>query len=269
MKSLKLSALALTTALIAACSSNPSKWSDGQIQEYVFPDLKSATMKQSGTVGTFVDIEQLKLLTVGMSAKQVQALVGHPHFGEGIMGVKEWDYAFNFKNQDGSTRICQMKVVFDGDKRAKEFKWKEPQCVLGHEMPKPVQTQLVKKRFIVDSDLLFGFGKHKLTPSGYEKIKEIIPEIKSVNPTSLLVVGHTDRIGTDEANQKLSEKRAGDVANLLQNEGFQNVTAVGAGETEPVVACEEVKSSKELKKCLQPNRRVEILVDAVKEEVVQ
>jgi len=88
------------------------------------------------------------------------------------------------------------------------------------------------------------------------------PEIKAV-----IVTGHTDRIGSDAYNQKLSERRAKQVADYLVSQGVDSgiIQSVGKGESEPVVQCAGNKATKKLISCLQPNRRVTIQAEGQKE----
>ena len=75
----------------------------------------------------------------------------------------------------------------------------------------------------------------------------------------MLVTGHTDRIGSAEYNQKLSERRANQVKDYLVSQGVDasRLQAVGKGESEPVADCKGVKG-KNLVSCLAPDRRVVI-----------
>jgi OOP family OmpA-OmpF porin len=79
----------------------------------------------------------------------------------------------------------------------------------------------------------------------------------------VLVSGHTDRIGTDAYNQKLSERRSDAVRDYLVSKGVpkDKVETVGLGEKQPVTGnnCQQ-KNQKELIACLQPDRRVEVEV---------
>ena len=77
-----------------------------------------------------------------------------------------------------------------------------------------------------------------------------------------MVVGHTDRIGSDDYNMALSQRRAQTVANYLSSRGVPAdvIRAECAGETQPAVECSDKFGRSELIACLQPNRRVEIQV---------
>jgi len=77
----------------------------------------------------------------------------------------------------------------------------------------------------------------------------------------VLVTGHTDRLGTDAYNEKLSVRRADVVRDYLVSKGVpkDKIETIGMGEKQPLVQCDQ-KNLKELIACLQPNRRVEVEV---------
>jgi len=80
----------------------------------------------------------------------------------------------------------------------------------------------------------------------------------------VLVTGHTDPIGTQQYNQKLSERRADAVRDYLVSKGVpkDKIETLGMGKTQPVVglaSCPQ-KNFKEKIACLQPDRRVEVEV---------
>jgi OOP family OmpA-OmpF porin len=120
----------------------------------------------------------------------------------------------------------------------------------------------------VDAEKLFGYDKASLQ-SGAKPILDAAAEKIKANPEikSVTITGHTDRIGSDKYNQKLSERRAKMVADYLTSQGVDAglLTAVGKGESEPVVQCEGTKATKKLISCLQPNRRVTIQAEGKKE----
>src|SRR5262249_26645867 len=112
---------------------------------------------------------------------------------------------------------------------------------------------------------LFDFDKYDLKPEGKATIdREVISKLKDVTKLELvLVTGHTDRIGTQAYNQKLSERRANAVRDYLVSQGVakDKIETLGMGKTQPVpgVVC-NMKAMKELIACLAPNRRVEVEV---------
>ena len=133
--------------------------------------------------------------------------------------------------------------------------------------PAPVACKPNLETVTVSAEKLFGFDKSKLQDGAKPILDETAAKIKA-NPElkAVIVTGHTDRIGSEAYNQKLSEKRANIVKEYLVSQGVDSaiISSVGKGETEPVEACKGVKGKK-LISCLAPNRRVVISGEATKE----
>lgn len=106
---------------------------------------------------------------------------------------------------------------------------------------------------------LFAFDSAKLN-SNQPKLDELATLLNN-NPSvgNVTITGHTDLIGSDKYNQKLSEQRANAVKAYLTGKGVADnrLTAVGKGESQPIVKCDNKKRA-DLIKCLEPNRRVEV-----------
>ena len=134
--------------------------------------------------------------------------------------------------------------------------------------PEPVKCTPQMDTITVDAAKLFGYDKANLIAEGKTALDDAAAKIKA-NPEikTVTVTGHTDRIGSDAYNQKLSERRAKQVADYLAAQGVDAgiIAAVGKGESEPVVQCAGTKATKKLIQCLQPNRRVEIKAEGQKE----
>lgn len=134
--------------------------------------------------------------------------------------------------------------------------------------PEPV---VVDKNFALSSDVLFAFGKSTLKPEGVAALNTLYQQIVDVQPKdgSAVVVGYTDRIGSDAYNQKLSEARARTVADFLVGKGLPagKVAIEGRGEANPVTGtqCNGVKGKAQLIACLAPDRRVEVRVTGVQQ----
>lgn len=122
------------------------------------------------------------------------------------------------------------------------------------------------------ADALFDFDKAVLRPEGKAKLDEVLTKAKELKLEVILAVGHTDRIGKDSYNQKLSEKRAAAVKEYLVGKGIEanRVYTEGKGETQPVTGdkCKNMGAesgrNKKLVDCLQPDRRVDIEVIGTK-----
>jgi OOP family OmpA-OmpF porin len=106
---------------------------------------------------------------------------------------------------------------------------------------------------------LFSFDSAKLN-SNQPKLDEIANLLNAnTSINDVTISGYADRLGSDKYNQKLSERRANSVKDYLVGKGVaaNRLTAVGKGESNPVVECNDKKRA-DLIKCLEPNRRVEV-----------
>jgi outer membrane protein OmpA-like peptidoglycan-associated protein len=103
--------------------------------------------------------------------------------------------------------------------------------------------------------LYFVEGRDEFTDASQKSIDSLFAEIASRPVPDVLVVGHTDKVGSDAANDVLSRQRAEVVRKALIARGIapENVVAVGRGKREPVVPTADGVAEAR-------NRRVEILV---------
>lgn len=235
-----------------------------------FPALGSSYLK----TGDFIGPDHVKRITPGSNKDQVRLELGNPHFSEGIFAVHEWDYAFNFYTGKGNEFVtCQYKVRFNSDNVVVSTDWKSPECeayvhpVAAKVVPvvvAPVELR-APRRIVLGADGLFAFGRsglNDLSPVGRDKLSALATELKGVRLSSVVVTGHTDRVGSTASNQALSEARAATVSAYLVQQGLngQLVRANGAGESKPVVQCAGEHVTPALISCLQPNRRVDVEV---------
>jgi OOP family OmpA-OmpF porin len=133
--------------------------------------------------------------------------------------------------------------------------------------PPPPPPPAVKKLSVTATDL-FEFNKAVVSPQAKELIdREVIAKLGGFREiTMVLVNGHTDRIGTQQYNQRLSEKRAEAVKTYLVSKGVpaDKIQATGYGKTSPVkFGCDDKLKRKQLIECLAPNRRVVIEVTGI------
>jgi len=105
------------------------------------------------------------------------------------------------------------------------------------------------------SDVLFKSGSYELMPGARERLAKVSGIVLAYQGLHLQVEGHTDSIGTDEYNRRLSEQRAGAVRDYLVQQGINSdvITAAGFGKSEPV-------ASNDTPEGRQQNRRVELVV---------
>jgi len=117
----------------------------------------------------------------------------------------------------------------------------------------PVAPATEKVSFAADA--FFDFDKAVLKPEGKAKLDDLADKVKGITLEVIIAVGHTDSVGTDAYNQKLSEKRSEAVKSYLVGKGIEasRVYVEGKGEKQPVA---DNKSADGRAK----NRRVEIEV---------
>lgn len=104
----------------------------------------------------------------------------------------------------------------------------------------------------------FDFDSTAIKPGFYTTMDKIANILMRYSKTQLTIVGHTDNVGSQEYNQKLSERRAKAVDDYLANKGvlLQRLTYLGRGESAP-------RASNATEEGRRLNRRVEILVEPV------
>jgi OOP family OmpA-OmpF porin len=123
-----------------------------------------------------------------------------------------------------------------------------------------------KQRISLSTDAMFGSNQHQLRERSQADLDRFSQQLSGATYESIQVEGHTDRMGSNEANQRLSERRAASVKDYLVINGRidpARISAVGRGEATPVTAasdCSDRLPRARLIECLQPDRRVEIEV---------
>ena len=105
------------------------------------------------------------------------------------------------------------------------------------------------------ADAFFDFDKAVLKPEGQAKLDDLVSKMSGLNLEVIIAVGHTDSVGTDAYNQKLSVRRAEAVKAYLVSKGVEKnrIYTEGKGEKQPVA---DNKTAEGRAK----NRRVEIEV---------
>lgn len=121
--------------------------------------------------------------------------------------------------------------------------------------PAPAPVKAAPAKVTYAADAFFDFNKSVLKPEGKAKLDDLVGKVKGVNLEVIIAVGHTDSVGSDATNQKLSVKRSEAVKAYLVSKGIEKnrVYTEGKGEAQPVA---DNKTSEGRAK----NRRVEIEV---------
>jgi outer membrane protein OmpA-like peptidoglycan-associated protein len=115
-------------------------------------------------------------------------------------------------------------------------------------------------RVTFDSGILFAFDSSELQSTARQNLTNLGQSLREYDNTEVLVVGHTDSMGSDAYNQSLSERRAESAASFLVQQGISRdrIRSEGRGETEPVASNDDETGR-------QLNRRVEIAIFASEE----
>ncbi|MFN5348314.1 MAG: outer membrane protein OmpA [Polaromonas sp.] len=121
--------------------------------------------------------------------------------------------------------------------------------------PAPAAPATVATKVTYAADAFFDFNKSVVKPDGKAKLDDLVGKIKDINLEVIIAVGHTDSVGGDAYNQKLSVRRSEAVKAYLVSKGIEKnrVYTEGKGEKQPVA---DNKTAEGRAK----NRRVEIEV---------
>lgn len=119
--------------------------------------------------------------------------------------------------------------------------------------PAPAPAMATKVTYAADA--FFDFDKAVLKPAGKAKLDDLVSKVKGINLEVIIAVGHTDSVGSDAYNQKLSVRRSEAVKAYLVSKGIEKnrVYTEGKGEKQPV-------ADNKTKEGRAKNRRVEIEV---------
>ena len=105
--------------------------------------------------------------------------------------------------------------------------------------------------------VLFGFDRSDLNTSAETNLNKLVNVLQKYPDTDIQIIGHTDSKGTEDYNQRLSERRAISVASYLRTKGITNsrLTTKGMGEGDPVATNDTEEGQAQ-------NRRVEFVITA-------
>ncbi len=139
-----------------------------------------------------------------------------------------------------------------------------PAPVIVAAAPPPPMAVPVSEKIKLDADTLFDFDKAVLRPAGRDTLDAFVGKLKDITPETIIAIGHTDRIGSDDYNQRLSERRVAAVKAYMLDKGVNSnrLHTEAKGEKQPVTKSGECLGAKSAKviACLQPDRRVDIEV---------
>ena len=129
----------------------------------------------------------------------------------------------------------------------------------------PVEAPVAERiRVRFNADVLFGFDRATVSPAGKRALDKFTTELSGVEYDHITIEGHTDRIGTQAYNEKLSLQRADAVKAYLVSRGAipaNKITTIGKGSSAPITdvgACKGIATSAAVIACFEPDRRVDL-----------
>ncbi len=121
--------------------------------------------------------------------------------------------------------------------------------------PAPAPAPVAAQKVTYAADAFFDFDKSVLKPEGRAKLDDLVSKIQGINLEVIIAVGHTDSVGTDAYNQRLSVRRAEAVKAYLVTKGIERnrIYTEGKGEKQPIADNRTAEGRAK-------NRRVEVEV---------
>jgi len=214
------------------------------------PAAKSTQPEHAGATATMGNPPPPSDGYVGSGA----GVVATNPFGLCWHGGAEWDAAKAAPPCDGVARVSTPPVPVVKSEPAPA-----PAPLAAAPAPRVIE------KISLATDVLFAFNKAELTPAGEKKLDELARDAKGADVEKVVLVGHADRIGSEEYNQQLSEERAQAVADYLASQGVpkEHLQVEAKGKSEPITGdqCKnmgpESNKNQKLIACLQPDRRVD------------
>ena len=194
-------------------------------------------------------------LALGMGSNTAFAQIAQGYWGSSGMYVKN---ATGLCWHAGYWTPAMATVECDPDLVPKQAE-PAPAPVVAPPPPAPTAAPPsptpVSEKVTMAADAHFDFDKAVLKPEGKAKLDDLVGKLKAVNLEVIIAIGHTDSIGSDAYNKKLSLRRSDAVKAYLVSKGIEanRIYTEGKGESQPI-------ADNKTKEGRAKNRRVEIEV---------
>lgn len=220
-----------------------------------FPDPRHAIRKD----GIFVAPAQLRLITPGMSKRQLYPILGAPHFHEGFFGERRWDYIVNLYTGDGASyRICRLQLRWGQRMRLDGISWDAEAC---RSAIYPVVAIMdgqsaATSHAVAPLILYFAHDSAALAPDVRQALDAFAASASGAED-GIDITGYTDSAGPDAHNDRLSLARADAVAGYLDTHGMAATRLHVSGAGERSLATRTADNVPEAR-----NRRVQVTISA-------
>ncbi len=251
-------------------------WLDLALSEYHQKDTTGAVLAATAQAAELIDAVEKNKTDISRDTPRTLP-------GSEVVRTDLWDKIALLKSQPkfacGQTQLAEAEVylVWTGHEKM-ESGWAhaesyarsaenliyEAQVKIDNcaRTPEPRKTE----KFSLSGDALFVFGSDKLVHGAEASLDKLAENIKDWTAIELVdLTGHTDRLrsdGNEAKNKELALHRAERIKQYLVGKGIpaDKIQTHGAGSTKPIVTCSKKLDKTALVSCLQPNRRVEIML---------
>lgn len=131
-----------------------------------------------------------------------------------------------------------------------------------------VPAPAIYEKVVFDANVLFDSNKSQLGAAGRDMLDAFVGKIGGLESQSMRAIGYADRMGSDAANQTLSEARVNTVKTYLVSQGIaaQRIETSARGERQPTTYAAECKDANNAKNvaCMQPDRHVFIEISGTR-----
>jgi outer membrane protein OmpA-like peptidoglycan-associated protein len=158
--------------------------------------------------------------------------------------------------QADADRARQAAMLSDQQRQQAETEKTQLRERLRQQLNTILETRETQRGLIVNiNDVLFDFNQYTLKPGAREKLAKVSGIILAYPGLKIQLEGHTDSVGTDDYNMKLSQQRADSVRTYLASQGVppDTMTSTGLGKADPVATNDNAAGR-------QQNRRVDMVV---------